>query len=89
MTDLTLAERIIAVQARIAAAAQRAGRDPAEITLVAVSKMHPAEMVVATYQAGLRVFGENRVEEAGPKAAAVAALLNRRVVVHRPSSSGT
>ena len=77
MTDLTLAERIIAVQARIAAAAQRAGRDPAEITLVAVSKMHPADMVVATYQAGLRVFGENRVEEAGPKAAAVAALLNR------------
>ena len=87
MTDLTLAERIAAVQARIAAAAQRAGRDPAEITLVAVSKMHPAETVVAAYQAGLRVFGENRVEEAGPKAAAVAALLNRpSSVVGRPSS---
>ena len=92
MTDLTLAERITAIQARIAAAAQRAGRDPAEITLVAVSKMHPAEMVVAAYQAGLRVFGENRVEEAAPKAAAVAALLNvrrRSSVVRRPPSSGT
>ena len=87
MTELTLAERIAAVQARIAAAAQRAGRDPAEITLVAVSKMHPAETVVAAYQAGLRVFGENRVEEAGPKAAAVAALLDSPPsVVRRPSS---
>ena len=87
MTELTLAERIAAVQTRIAAAAQRAGRDPAEITLVAVSKMHPAETVVAAYQAGLRVFGENRVEEAGPKAAAVAALLNRpSSVVGGPSS---
>jgi PLP dependent protein len=87
MTDLTLAERIAVVQARIAAAAQRADRDPAEITLVAVSKMHPVETVVAAYQAGLRVFGENRVEEAGPKAAAVAALLdNLPSVVHRPSS---
>ena len=88
MTDLTLAERSTAVQARISAAAMRAGRDPAEITLVAVSKTHPAETVVAAYQAGLRVFGENRVEEAGPKAAAVAALLNRPPsVVHRPSST--
>ena len=87
MTELTLAERIAAVQARIVAAAQRAGRDPAEITLVAVSKMHPAETVVAAYQAGLRVFGENRVEEAGPKAAAVVALLNRLPsVVDGPSS---
>jgi len=88
MTELNLAERIAAVQARIAAAAQRAGRDPAEITLVAVSKMHPAEAVVAAYRAGLRVFGENRVEEAGPKAAAVAAMLdNPSSVVRRPSST--
>jgi len=88
MTELTLAERIAAVQARIAAAARRAGRDPAEITLVAVSKMHPAETVVAAYQAGLRVFGENRVEEAVPKAAAVASLLdNLPSVVRRPLST--
>ena len=88
MTELNLAERITVVQARIAAAAQRAGRDPTEITLVAVSKMHPAEAVVAAYRAGLRVFGENRVEEAGPKAAAVAAMLdNPSSVVRRPSST--
>ena len=87
MSETTLAERIAAVQARIAAAAQRAGRDPAEITLVAVSKMHSAEVVVAAYQAGLRVFGENRVEEAGPKAAAVTARLDSPPsVVGGPSS---
>jgi PLP dependent protein len=87
VSESTLAERIAAVQARIAAAARRGGRGPAEITLVAVSKMRPAETVVAAYQAGLCVFGENRVEEAAPKAAAVAALLNRpSSVVGGPSS---
>jgi hypothetical protein len=45
------------------------------VTLVAVSKMRPAETVAATYCAGLRLFGENRVEEAGPKADAVRRLL--------------
>lgn len=70
-----LTQHIAAVQARIAAAAARAGRDPAEVTLVAVSKTHTAAEVVAAYAAGLRVFGENRVEEAAPKAQAVAALL--------------
>lgn len=68
-------DRIAAVQARIAAAAVRVGRDPQDITLVAVSKTHTAEEVAAAYAAGLRVFGENRVEEAGPKVAAVAELL--------------
>lgn len=70
-----LTRRIERVQERMAAAAQRVGRDPAEITLVAVSKMQPAATVAAAYAAGLRLFGENRVEEAGPKAEAVARLL--------------
>jgi pyridoxal phosphate enzyme (YggS family) len=70
-----LQDRIAAVQARIAAAARRAGRDPAEVTLVAVTKTQPASVVIAAYRAGLRIFGENRVEEAGPKAAEVAGLL--------------
>jgi hypothetical protein len=70
-----LEERIAAVQERIAAAARRAGRDPADVTLVAVTKTQPAEAVVAAWRAGLRVFGENRVEEAAPKADAVAARL--------------
>jgi pyridoxal phosphate enzyme (YggS family) len=48
---------------RIESAARRARRDPAEVTLVAVTKTHPVEMVRAAYQAGVRHFGENRVEE--------------------------
>jgi pyridoxal phosphate enzyme (YggS family) len=63
------------VQERIAAAARRAGRDPAEVTLVAVTKTHPPEVIEAAYLAGLRHFGENRVEEAAPKIQAVAAWL--------------
>ncbi len=56
-----------AVQKRIAAAAGRAGRDPAEITLVAVTKTQSPETIRAAYDLGLRHFGENRVEEAEAK----------------------
>ncbi|HET6971514.1 MAG TPA: YggS family pyridoxal phosphate-dependent enzyme [Phenylobacterium sp.] len=52
------------VVARIARAAQAAGRDPAAVTLVAVSKMQPWEAVAAVLAAGQTVFGENRVQEA-------------------------
>jgi pyridoxal phosphate enzyme (YggS family) len=55
------------VQARIADAAGRAGRNAAEITLVAVSKTQPPEVIQAAYELGLRHFGENRVEEAEGK----------------------
>lgn len=63
------------VQERIAAAAARAGRDTTDVTLVAVSKMQPVEVILTACAAGLRLFGENRVEEAGPKAAEVAVRL--------------
>ena len=52
------------VRARIAAAARTVGRDPAEVTLVAVSKAQPDARVVAALAAGHRVFGENYVQEA-------------------------
>lgn len=52
---------------RIAHAAGIARRNPAEITLVAVSKMHPAEAIAPLIEAGQRVFGENRVQEAQGK----------------------
>ncbi|MBN2226995.1 MAG: YggS family pyridoxal phosphate-dependent enzyme [candidate division Zixibacteria bacterium] len=52
---------------RIARAAEKAGRDPAEITLVAVSKNHPVEAVAAAAECGLTVMGESRVQEAAPK----------------------
>jgi pyridoxal phosphate enzyme (YggS family) len=51
------------VQERIHRAARRAGRDPAEIQLLAVSKTMPLERVREGYQAGLRLFGENRIQE--------------------------
>lgn len=63
-----------AIQARIVAAAHAAGRNPADITLIAVSKTHPAETVRAAYAAGLRAFGENRVQEAEEKIASCADL---------------
>jgi PLP dependent protein len=52
------------VVARIARAAQAAGRDPSEVTLVAVSKQQPWEAIAPVLAAGQRVFGENRVQEA-------------------------
>ncbi|MEO0819935.1 MAG: YggS family pyridoxal phosphate-dependent enzyme [Pseudomonadota bacterium] len=55
------------IQARIAAAAKEAGRDTADIALVAVSKVQPLERVEAVLEAGHRVFGENRVQEAAGK----------------------
>jgi pyridoxal phosphate enzyme (YggS family) len=69
-----IAERVLAVRERIARAAERASRAPGEVRLVAVSKTHPAEAVRAAFAAGLRDFGENRVQEAEPKIAATADL---------------
>jgi pyridoxal phosphate enzyme (YggS family) len=60
-------DRVTAVRERITRAAERVSRTPDEITLVAVSKTHPAEAVREAFAAGVRVFGENRVQEAEPK----------------------
>jgi pyridoxal phosphate enzyme (YggS family) len=62
-----IAGNLAAVRARIATAAKNAGRAAADVTLVAVSKIHPAEAVAAALDAGQRVFGENRVQEAQHK----------------------
>ncbi len=67
MTDLERSLR--SVQERIAAAAVRAGREPEAVTLVAVSKTQPVEVIQAAYDLGLRHFGENRVGEAEAKVA--------------------
>jgi pyridoxal phosphate enzyme (YggS family) len=66
-----LAARLAATRSRIAAACAAAGRDPAEITLIAVTKTYPASDVLALAGLGLTDFGENRDQEAEPKAAAV------------------
>jgi hypothetical protein len=62
-----LRERLERVRGRVGEAARRAGRDPREVTLVGVSKTHPAASVGEAYEAGLRDFGENRVQEADGK----------------------
>lgn len=59
-----LRARIARVRARIGAAAERVGRDPASVTLVAISKTQPPGAVLAAHGAGLCDFGENRVQEA-------------------------
>jgi pyridoxal phosphate enzyme (YggS family) len=73
-----IAERVAAVRERIARAAERASRPPGEVTLVAVSKTHPPEAVRAAFAAGVRDFGENRVQEAEPKIRATADLAGAR-----------
>ena len=69
-----IATRVAAVRDRIARAAGRAGRQPEEITLVAVSKTFPPERVREAFAAGLRDFGENKVQEAETKVAALSDL---------------
>jgi len=64
------AERLAAVRRRIERAAASAGRDPAQLVLVAVSKNHPPSAVAALAALGQRDFGESRHQEAAPKAAA-------------------
>ena len=54
---------IASIRERIAAAAKRAGRSPNEITLMAVTKTQPPQSIIAAYRAGIRSFGENRVQE--------------------------
>ena len=62
-----IAANLAGIGARIDAAARRAGRDPASVTLVAVTKTKPLEDLLAAYEAGVRHFGENRVQEAEEK----------------------
>ncbi|HLU33815.1 MAG TPA: YggS family pyridoxal phosphate-dependent enzyme [Natronosporangium sp.] len=67
-----LADNLERVRARIAAACAAAGRDPAELTLVAVTKTYPAADVIHLAALGVQDIGENRDQEAAPKAAEVA-----------------
>ena len=68
------AENIAKVRERIAAACARAGRRAEDVRLIAISKTFPAECIRQAYEAGLRDFGENRVQEAAAKRPALADL---------------
>src|SRR6202162_855238 len=59
----TIRENILRIQDRIAKARQKSAHLAEEVTLIAVSKTHPAASIREAYQAGLRHFGENRVQE--------------------------
>jgi pyridoxal phosphate enzyme (YggS family) len=71
---MSVKSNISDVLVRVAQAAHRAGRDPKEISLMAVSKTQPPERIREAYDAGLRLFGENRVQEFAGKTAALRAL---------------
>ena len=63
MTTNSVRENLLRMQERIAGAAARAGRNADEITLIGVSKTHPASAIREAFEAGVRHFGENRVQE--------------------------
>ena len=75
---MSIAENIAQVRERIRVAAVRAGRDPNSVTLMAVSKTFPPESIREAYAAGVRVFGENRVQEFAGKADALRDLADAR-----------
>jgi len=77
-----VADNLSAVQERIAKAAARAGRDPAGITLVAVTKTIPVERICEAVEAGQRVFGENRVQEAQTKVEALGREVQWHLIGH-------
>lgn len=72
---MSIANNIAEVRERIAAAANRAGRRPEEVALMAVSKTFPAQAIREAYNAGQRLFGENRVQEFADKSGALRDLI--------------
>ena len=74
-----LRENVAAVEKRIEAAARKSGRDAREIKLIAVSKTHPVEVLEKAIDANIRVFGENKVQEAEEK---IVVLKNDRLEWH-------
>ena len=71
---MSLAANLARIREEIAQACRRAGRAESEVALMAVSKMHPAQAIIEAWTAGLRLFGENRVQEWQEKSVAVGRL---------------
>ncbi|MGO9518502.1 MAG: YggS family pyridoxal phosphate-dependent enzyme [Candidatus Korobacteraceae bacterium] len=71
---MTISSNLSAIHDRIALAAGRAGRIPSDVALMAVTKTFPPEAIVEAYQAGQRLFGENRVQEFAEKVGALSEL---------------
>src|SRR5580658_3825396 len=83
---MDIAANLTSVRQRISAACARSGRDAASVTLVTVSKGHPAEAVRAAAELGLCVFGENRVQEARAKIGLCPGRLRWHLIGHLQSN---
>ncbi|MCK4982784.1 MAG: YggS family pyridoxal phosphate-dependent enzyme [Victivallaceae bacterium] len=79
-------ENLGKVRGRIVSAAQKAGRDPQNIKLIAVSKTFPAEAVQGAYDAGQRLFGENKVQDLALKNAALPKDIEWHMIGHLQSN---
>jgi pyridoxal phosphate enzyme (YggS family) len=79
---MTIAENIQIIRQRIADSCTRSGRNPDEVTLIAVSKTNPADYVIEAVDAGVQHFGENRVEEAESKIPIVNAHVSKPLTWH-------
>lgn len=88
---MSIAENIAALRDKIARAAKRAGRNPSETALMAVTKTHPPERIREAHAAGLRLFGENRVQEFSTKAPALSNLPGAKwhMIGHLQSNKAT
>src|SRR5258708_13592125 len=87
MTQTSVRENLVRIQERIASAAARTGRRAEEITLIGVSKTHPASAIREAYEAGVRHFGENRVQEREGKRAGTEGLgANWHLIGHLQST---
>jgi len=80
--DMDLAANLEAVRRRIEAACARSGREPSAVTLVAVTKTQPPEVVSEASKAGLSLFGENKVQEAKAKIPLCAGRLRWQMIGH-------
>jgi hypothetical protein len=81
----SIAANLAHIRTRIAEAALRAGRAPADVRLVAVTKTRPVEAILAAWECGQRDFGENRPEEGAPKVMETAEQLAGMGIAARPT----
>ncbi len=83
---MTIAANLAYINERIRTAAEKAGRDPSSVRLVAVSKTRPAADIIAAFQAGQTVFGENYIQELVPKLAEINEAVQWHVIGHLQSN---
>jgi len=83
---MTISANLAHINGRIRAAAEAVGRDPSSVRLVAVSKTRPAADIIAAYQAGQTLFGENYIQELVPKLAEIQEAVQWHVIGHLQSN---